>query len=436
MKKIPIKSVKKGSIAEEMEIEAGDFLLSVNDEEIKDILDYKFQIFDENIVVTIEKQNGEEWDLEIEKEDNEDLGIEFEEQLIEPARNCANKCIFCFMDQLPKNVRSTLVFKDDDFRLSFMTGNYVTLTNSGYKDLDRIIKYHLSPINISVHATDGEVRKMMLNNKTADKILDYIKYLTDHKIAVNAQIVLCPGINDGKILDKTIKDLSKFFPYLQCIAIVPVGLTKYRDGLYPLTTFDKESATVVINQVEGWQKKFKEKYNSNIVFVADEFYVVANRRLLSYKSYEDFPQLEDGIGMLAKFKHEFDVEIKKLDENLKIDRTVSIATGKLAYKFIKNLATKLENRVEGLKINVYQIENTFFGPQITVTGLLTGGDIVNQLSGKILGERLILSSSMLKDDEDIFLDDMTLKELEKNLKTKAIITSWEGADFIEKILHA
>ena len=434
MKKIPIKDVIPGSIAEEMEIEAGDFLLSVNGEEIKDILDYKFQIFDEEIIVTIEKANGEEWDLEIEKEDNEDLGIVFEEQLIEKPRSCANKCIFCFMDQLPKNVRDTLVFKDDDFRLSFITGNYVTLTNSGYKDLDRIIKYHLSPINISVHATDGETRKMMLNNKNADKIMEYIKYLVDHEISVNAQIVLCPGINDGKILDKTIKDLSKFFPYLQCIAIVPVGLTKYREGLYPLATFDKDTATVVIDQVEAWQKKFKEKVGSNVVFVADEFYVLANRRIPSYKSYEDFPQLEDGIGMLAKFKHEFDVNIKKIEET-KMNKTVSIVTGKLAYKFIKRLATRLEKKVEGLKINVYPIENTFFGPLITVTGLLTGGDIVNQLKEKELGEKLILSSSMLKDDEDVFLDDMKLKELEKKLHIKTIITSWEGSDFIEKILN-
>lgn len=434
MKKIPIKNVLPGSIAEEMEIEAGDFLLSVNGEEIKDILDYKFQIFDEEIIVTIEKANGEEWDLEIEKEDNEDLGIVFEEQLIEKPRSCANKCIFCFMDQLPKNVRATLVFKDDDFRLSFITGNYVTLTNSGYKDLDRIIKYHLSPINISVHATDGETRKMMLNNKNADKIMEYIKYLVDHEISVNAQIVLCPGINDGKILDKTIKDLSKFFPYLQCIAIVPVGLTKYREGLHPLTTFNKDTAAVVIEQVEAWQKKFKEKVGSNVVFVADEFYVLANRRIPSYKSYEDFPQLEDGIGMLAKFKHEFDVNIKKIEET-KMNKTVSIVTGKLAYKFIKRLATRLEKKVEGLKINVYPIENTFFGPLITVTGLLTGGDIVNQLKHKELGEKLILSSSMLKDDEDIFLDDMKLKELEKKLNIKTVITSWEGTDFIEKILH-
>ncbi len=434
MKKIPIKAIKKSSIAEEMEIEAGDFLLSVNGEEIKDILDYKFQIFDENIIVAIEKANGEEWDIEIEKDDYEDLGIEFEEQLIEKPKNCANKCIFCFMDQLPKNVRDTLIFKDDDFRLSFMTGNYVTLTNSGYNDLDRIIKYHLSPINISVHATDGKTRKMMLNNKNADKIMDYIKYLTKHGININAQIVLCPNINDGKILDKTIEDLSQFYPYLQCIAIVPVGLTKYRENLYPLTTFDKTGATIVIKQVEKWQQKFQKQYKSNIVFVSDEFYIVADKEIPNYESYEDFPQLEDGIGMLAKFNYEFEKNFEKLD-CIEINKTVSIATGKLTYKFIKNLVKKLEKKVQNIKINVYSIENVFFGPQITVTGLITGGDLINQLKNVDLGDELIISSSMLKDDKNIFLDDITLEEVERQLNIKTIITSWEGNDFIEKILH-
>ena len=224
MKKHYIKEVKKDSIAEEMEIEAGDYLLAVNQAEITDILDYKYQMFDEYVNILIEKADGEEWELEIEKDDNEDIGLVFEEELMDKPRRCANHCIFCFMDQLPSKVRDTLVFKDDDFRLSFMTGNYVTLTNAGYKDLDRIIKYHLSPINISVHATNPDVRKMMLNNKNADKILDYIKYLTDNQISVNAQIVLCPNINDGAILDQTIEELSQFYPYVQCIAIVPVGL--------------------------------------------------------------------------------------------------------------------------------------------------------------------------------------------------------------------
>lgn len=434
MKKIPIKSILKGSIAEEMEIEAGDFLISINNEEIKDILDYKFQIFDEFITILIEKSYGEEWELEIEKEENEDLGLVFEEELIDKPRNCANKCIFCFMDQLPPNVRETLVFKDDDFRLSFMTGNYVTLTNSGYKDLERIVKYRLSPINISVHATDPDVRKMMLNNKNADKIMEYIKYLTDNDIQINAQIVLCPEINDGEILDKTIEDLYKFYPNLLCIAIVPVGLTKFREGLYPLRTYNKEEAAKVIDQVEAWQKKLKKETGSNIVYVADEFYIKAERDIPEYERYENFPQLEDGIGLMAYFTREFEEHLSKIRAK-KLNKKVSIATGKSAYKFIKEKAQILEEKFEGLEINVLSIENEFFGPEITVTGLITGSDLIKQLKNKEIGEYLIIDSKMLKDDEDVFLDDVKLETVKEKLGIKIVLSDSNGIDFINKIIQ-
>lgn len=428
-----IKDIVPGSIAEEMEIEPGDYLVSINDEEIKDILDYKFQIFDEYITIVIEKKNGEEWDLEIEKEANEDLGIVFPEQLIEKPRSCANKCIFCFMDQLPDKVRDTLVFKDDDFRLSFITGNYVTLTNSGYKDLDRIIRYHLSPINISVHATDPEVRSMMLNNKTAYKVMEYIKYLTEHDIKINAQIVLCPNINDGKVLDKTIKELSEFAPNLQCIAIVPVGLTKYRQGLYPLTVFDKAGASRTIDQINKWQGEFREKYGFNLVYLADEFYVKAEREIPDFKDYDDFPQLGDGIGMLAYFKKNFESYLKRFKPK-KVNKVVSIATGKIAYGFMRARMDELEKKFEGLKINLYPIENTFFGPEITVTGLITGGDLINQLKDKELGEYLILCGDMLKDDADIFLDDVTLEEVAQKLNVKIKVNDDGGIGIIKDIL--
>lgn len=428
-----IKDIVPGSIAEEMEIEPGDYLVSINDEEIKDILDYKFQIFDEYITIVIEKKNGEEWDLEIEKEANEDLGIVFPEQLIEKPRSCANKCIFCFMDQLPDKVRDTLVFKDDDFRLSFITGNYVTLTNSGYKDLDRIIRYHLSPINISVHATDPEVRSMMLNNKTAYKVMEYIKYLTEHDIKINAQIVLCPNINDGKVLDKTIKELSEFAPNLQCIAIVPVGLTKYRQGLYPLTVFDKAGASRTIDQINKWQAEFREKYGFNLVYLADEFYVKAEREIPDFKDYDDFPQLGDGIGMLAYFKKNFESYLKRFKPK-KVNKVVSIATGKIAYGFMRARMDELEKKFEGLKINLYPIENTFFGPEITVTGLITGGDLINQLKDKELGEYLILCGDMLKDDADIFLDDVTLEEVAQKLNVKIKVNDDGGIGIIKDIL--
>lgn len=433
MRKHIIKDIVPGSIAEEMEIEPGDYLVSINDEEIKDILDYKFQIFDEYITLVIEKKNGEEWDLEIEKEANEDLGIIFPEQLIEKPRSCANKCIFCFMDQLPDKVRNTLVFKDDDFRLSFITGNYVTLTNSGYKDLDRIIRYHLSPINISVHATDPEVRSMMLNNKTAYKVMEYIKYLTEHDIKINAQIVLCPNINDGKVLDKTIKELSEYAPNLQCIAIVPVGLTKYREGLYPLTVFDKEGASRTIDQINGWQAKFREKYGFNLVYLADEFYVKAEREIPEFKDYDDFPQLGDGIGMLAYFKKNFDSYLKRFKPR-KVNKVVSIASGKIVYNFMRARMDELEKKFEGLKINLYPIENTFFGPEITVTGLITGGDLITQLKDKELGEYLILCGDMLKDDADIFLDDVTLDEVKEKLNIEIKVNNDGGIGIIKDIL--
>ncbi len=433
MRKHIIKDIVPGSIAEEMEIEPGDYLVSINDEEIKDILDYKFQIFDEYITLVIEKKNGEEWDLEIEKEANEDLGIIFPEQLIEKPRSCANKCIFCFMDQLPDKVRNTLVFKDDDFRLSFITGNYVTLTNSGYKDLDRIIRYHLSPINISVHATDPEVRSMMLNNKTAYKVMEYIKYLTEHDIKINAQIVLCPHINDGKVLDKTIKELSEYAPNLQCIAIVPVGLTKYREGLYPLTVFDKEGASRTIDQINGWQAKFREKYGFNLVYLADEFYVKAEREIPEFKDYDDFPQLGDGIGMLAYFKKNFDSYLKRFKPK-KVNKVVSIASGKIVYNFMRTRMDELEKKFEGLKINLYPIENTFFGPEITVTGLITGGDLITQLKDKELGEYLILCGDMLKDDADIFLDDVTLEEVKEKLNIEIKVNNDCGIGIIKDIL--
>lgn len=433
MRKHIIKDIVPGSIAEEMEIEPGDYLVSINDEEIKDILDYKFQIFDEYITLVIEKKNGEEWDLEIEKEANEDLGIIFPEQLIEKPRSCANKCIFCFMDQLPDKVRNTLIFKDDDFRLSFITGNYVTLTNSGYKDLDRIIRYHLSPINISVHATDPEVRSMMLKNKTAYKVMEYIKYLTEHDIKINAQIVLCPNINDGKVLDKTIKELSEYAPNLQCIAIVPVGLTKYREGLYPLTVFDKEGASRTIDQINGWQAKFREKYGFNLVYLADEFYVKAEREIPEFKDYDDFPQLGDGIGMLAYFKKNFDSYLKRFKPK-KVNKVVSIASGKIVYNFMRARMDELEKKFEGLKINLYPIENTFFGPEITVTGLITGGDLITQLKDKELGEYLILCGDMLKDDADIFLDDVTLDEVKEKLNIEIKVNNDGGIGIIKDIL--
>ncbi len=433
MKKHLIKEIVKGSIAEELDIKAGRYLILVNDIEIKDILDYKYQMFDSFVTIVIQDEDGNEDEYEIEKEENEDIGLIFEEELMDTPRNCANKCIFCFMDQLPPNVRDTLVFKDDDFRLSFMTGNYVTLTNSGYKDLERIVGYHLSPINVSIHATDKDVRAMMLNNKNAGKIMEYIEFLTKNGIYINAQIVLCPEINDGKILDKTIEDLAKFFPYVQCIAIVPVGLTKFRKGLFPLKRYNKTSARKVINQVEGWQKILKDKYGSRIVYVADELYILAEKEIPPYETYEDFMQLEDGIGMLAKFRKEFEDKLKRLKPK-KVKRQVTVATGKCAYKFLESLSKKLEDKFSGLKINVVPIENTFFGKNITVSGLITGNDLINQLKTADLGDFLILNYNCLREDEPVFLDDVHLDDVKKALKVKIRLCNGTGGDYITNII--
>lgn len=434
MKKILIKDIVSDSIANEMGIEPGDFLLNVNSVEIKDILDYKYQIYDEFITILIEKASGEIWDLEIEKEENEDLGLIFEEQLIDKPRNCANKCIFCFMDQLPSKVRDTLIFKDDDFRLSFITGNYVTLTNCGYKDLDRIIEYHLSPINISVHATQPEVRSMMLNNKNAGIILDQIKYLTEKDITVNAQIVLCPGINDGEVLNKTILDLSNFYPNLLSIAIVPVGLTKHRKNLYKLNGFTKQSAKKVIKQITKWQDKLKKEKGTYLVFAADEFYIKAEESIPEYERYEEFEQLEDGIGLLSYFTMNFNKSLMRFKPH-KCEKTVSIATGTSSYNFIKEKANILEKTFEGLKINVYPIENNFFGHNITVTGLITGGDLIKQLKDKDLGEYLVIDKKMLKSDEDIFLDDITLEMVSNSLEIKIVKSDSLGEKFIKAVIN-
>ncbi|HHW49749.1 MAG TPA: DUF512 domain-containing protein, partial [Clostridiaceae bacterium] len=402
--------VQPDSIAEDAGIEPGDKLLSINGQKIKDIFDYRFLTTEEKLVLCIEKRDGEIWEVEIEKEQYEDLGIEFENPMIDDATSCTNKCIFCFIDQLPKGMRKTLYFKDDDARLSFLTGNYVTLTNIDNSQIDRIIRYKMSPVNVSVHTTNPGLRVFMLNNRFAGDVLDKIKKLTDGGIIVNCQIVLCKGINDGDELDRTIADLGSLYPGVRSVSVVPVGITKYRDGLYKLEPFDKESSNIVINQIADWQKDFLKKYGTRLVYAADEFYIMAGLELPKYEEYEDFPQLENGVGLIALFRQEFYEHLENL--NVKVPenyrRNVSIATGVLGYRYIKKMAEDLEKRIENLKINVYEIKNSFFGENVTVTGLLTGADIVSQLSGKELGDVLLISRSTLKAGEDLLLDDYTV----------------------------
>ncbi len=419
------------SIAEEMGIEKGDILLAVNDSEIQDIFDYRYAIKDEYIEVLIEKHFGEEWLLEIEKDIDEDLGIVFESGLMDCAKSCKNKCIFCFIDQLPKGMRETLYFKDDDSRLSFLQGNYVTLTNMSEKDLDRIIFYHLSPINISVHATNPELRRFMLKNPNSEKLKYYMDKIAAGNIEMNYQVVLCNGINDGEHLDKTISDLSEYIPHGKSLSIVPVGISKYRDRLYPLTPFGKEDARKVIEQVNYWQKKIKEKHKTSFVYASDEFYLTAGYDFPEVDYYEDFPQIENGVGMAASFRNEFYNEIDKLRIVKQMEK-MSIVTGRAAEGLMKELCGEIQKRF-GININVYAVNNDFFGHNITVSGLLTGNDIIKTLSGKDLGRKLLIPKNALKRDEDIFLDDISLMDMESSLNIKIESVENTGADFINAI---
>lgn len=447
IKKVKIYGVKFGSIAQELEIKNGDYLISINGNEIIDILDYKFNEADNYIELEIEHKDGEVEIYEIEKDESEELGLIFENELIDDPRNCYNKCIFCFMEQLPDNVRDSLIFKDDDYRLSFFSGNYITLTNMKESDINRIIKYRLSPINISVHATDEKVRSMMLNNRHAGKVLKYMDLLYDADISMNTQIVLCKGINDKDILEKTIKDLSKYAPVLKSICIVPVGLSQNRDGLYPLVPLEVEDCVNTIEIVSKYQEEFKKKYGSPIVFVADEIYIRAGAKIPKHSDYGEFGQIEDGIGMVSNFDFEFKKSINKLKkkiENENIDtlkekRKVTIITGKIVEDYINEKASKVIKIYPNIYVNVVAPINNYFGKDITVTGLVTGRDIKATLleqiqNGNSIGEYVIIPRVMLKEDEDIFLDDTLLEDLSNDLNAKFVVSDGSAQSFIDAII--
>lgn len=425
--------VEEDSIAEEMGIEPGDMLITINNNYIKDVLDYRYFIQDEYIEVVIKKPDGEEWELEIEKDEFEDLGIVFESGLMDKAKSCSNKCIFCFIDQNPKGMRKTIYFKDDDSRLSFLQGNYVTLTNMKDEDLDRIIFYHLSPINISVHATDLEVRKFMLKNPNSVKIMEQIEKLARANIKMNFQIVLCKDVNDKHILDKSIQDLSKYL-HLGCsMAIVPLGVTKYRDHLPQIESFSKEDSLSIIKQVEKWQNKLESQFGTKFVFLSDEFYLKAEMPLPNGDYYEGYPQLENGVGMITLMEEEF-FEYFNTIKGDSIKRAYSVATAKLAYPLIKKLCDKICEKFTNTKINVYEIKNEFFGETITVSGLLTGGDIINQLKNKELGNKLFLPENCVRAQDTVLLDDLDLTDIEKQLKIEVCLSKDNGADFIKQFI--
>lgn len=430
-----IQSVEPGSIAQEMEIAAGDRLIAIDGEIIEDIFDYQFLIQNEYLEVLVEKADGEEWLLEIDKEYEEDLGIVFENGLMDDYRSCHNRCIFCFIDQMPKGMRETLYFKDDDSRLSFLQGNYVTLTNMSDHDIDRIIRYHLAPINISFQTTNPELRCKMLHNRFAGEALQKVDRLFAAGIEMNGQIVLCKGVNDGEELERSIRDMARYLPHLVSVSVVPVGLSKYREGLYPLEPFTRQDAEEVLDRIEGWQRKLYAEHGLHFIHASDEWYLLAGRELPQAERYDGYLQLENGVGMLRLLSDEFEEALQELDEKEIAEKTVSLATGRLAGPSIKQMAQKLEAKVKGLHIQVFEITNDFFGELITVSGLLTGQDIQAQLLGRKLGEKLLLPQNVLRSGETVFLDDMTVADLEKALQVPVDIVKSSGRDLVECILH-
>lgn len=419
-----ISAVVKDSPAERYGLKAGEVIDRINGIEIKDYLDYMYASSGEELRIELAGR-----DVYIENYDYEPLGIEFETLLIDRQRSCHNKCIFCFIDQLPKGMRSSCYFKDDDYRLSFLQGNYVSMTNMKDEDVERIIKYNIPRINISVHTTNPELRVKMLNNKRAGEVLDYIKRFADGGMFMDMQLVLCPGINDGVELERTLSDLSKLGDSIESISVVPVGLSKHRQGLYELERYNKETAGEVVDIIEKWQSRFKAELGRELAFAGDEFYIMAEREFPGYDEYQGFPQLENGVGMCASLIYEFG-EALEAEKNKRPKRRKTIATGKIAYDMISSLM----GRLDGDMIDVYAVENDFFGHNITVTGLITGGDIINQLKGRDLGEQLLISESALRRGEDVFLDNTTVGDVEKALGVEVRVVPNDGYELLAAAL--
>lgn len=429
-----VSAIVPGSIAEELGIRPRDKLLAIDGHEIEDIFDYQFYVEDEEIVLLIEKPDGEQWELEIGKEADEDLGIEFGQGLMDEYRSCYNKCIFCFIDQMPEGMRDTLYFKDDDSRLSFLQGNYVTLTNMNDHDIERIIRYRLEPINISFQTTNPELRCRMLHNRFAGDALKKVDRLYQGGIEMNGQIVLCKGVNDGEELERSIRDLTGYLPLLRSVSVVPVGLTKFRDGLYPLEPFTKDEAKCVLETIHRWQEKIYAEYGVHFIHAGDEWYLLAEEEIPEEERYDGYLQLENGVGMLRLLFNEFKEAYDNADGDNK-KRNLSIATGRLAYPYLKRMAEKMEEKFPDTRIHVYAVRNDFFGERITVSGLITAQDIMAQLRERDLGERLLLPCNMLKADEDIFLDDYTVSQVSDALQVPLVIVKSSGQDLVDAILE-
>ncbi len=430
---VEIKSVKKWSALFFKGVKAGDKLLSINGNEINDFLDYQFYLQEEKLSLEFEHM-GKVKTVSLRKKQEEDIGLEFESYLMDKEQRCHNKCIFCFIDQNPKGMRETIYFKDDDSRLSFLFGNYITLTNLNDKDIDRIIKMHISPVNISVHTMNKELRVKMMHNKRAGECLDYIKRLADAGIELNTQLVLCPGINDGKELEYSLQELSELYPAVQSIAAVPVGTTKHREGLFSMPQYTKEAAAEVIDIIQKFGDDFKEKHGTRLAYAADEFYLKAERDIPDADYYESYPQIENGVGMWTSLNDEVSDVLRDIDPDADVERKLSVATGVAAYPLIRDIADRIMAVYPKLQVNVYEIKNDFYGHTITVAGLITGQDLINQLSDKELCGLLLIPEVMLMADGNLFLDNYSVEDVEKALKVKIDTVASDGADLVNKII--
>ncbi len=435
-----IAQVAVGSPADFAGLEPGDSILAVNGQPLEDIFDYYFLIDEADPVLIVRDAQGTDYEVEIEKDEGEDLGVTFEYALLDDYRRCSNACIFCFIDQMPPGMRETLYFKDDDTRLSFLQGNYVTLTNLKDDQIERMIRYRLAPINISVHTTNPQLRVKMLKNRFAGNIMERLARLYEAELPMNGQIVLCKGYNDGEELDRSLADLLSFAPVMQSVSVVPVGLTRYREGLCPLEAFTKEDAIKVIAQIEAVQQKARAAFGNGFVYAADEWYLLAEQPLPPEVDYDGYPQLENGVGMLRALNDEFEAAIaaRQKDPAWKrsLPRSVSIATGKLAAPFLKDFCRRAAEAFPGFSGTVYEIRNDFFGEQITVSGLITGQDLQKQLSDQPLYDALLLPGNMLRAEEAVFLDDMTVRQLEEALQVSIQVSGPRGEDLLRAMLGA
>lgn len=428
---ITITEVDKNSIGYKEGLEAGDRILEINDEDVTDIIVYKYLSCDKHLNMLVEKNNGKKMQLNIKKQMYEDIGLGFDCMDMENAKRCLNNCIFCFIDQLPSGMRESLYIKDDDSIFSFLQGNFITMTNMSDDDLKRIIKYRISPINVSVHTTNKELRIKMMNNKNAGRIKEQIKILTDGGISLNCQIVLCPGINDGNELKNTLYDLYEFYPMIQNVAAVPVGLSGYREGLFPIEGYDKESAEKLINDIKPLQNDFVQKTGEPFARLADEFYILAGYDLPGTEHYGDFEQIEDGIGMSRYFEDSINESLNKIQFNGK-GIEINLATGMMCSEFLMQQVERINKRYN-VNINIWPVKNKYLGGKINVAGLVCGKDIIDQLKGKIKGTILIMPSNMFKAYEDIMLDDVTISDIENELGVKIIKCKYTGEDLIERI---